>query len=110
MSNSNPLESACLGAEFLVGIKNGRYAHIGLSPSQRFPDCVTSSPSPAVGVCSDQCREAATIGSVPTDGEGGFDVILTRLQSLSQREGLWPNPPGAVRVRIVATVELAAKL
>jgi hypothetical protein len=41
-----------------------------------------SSPSLLVGVCSDPGREAATIGSAPTDGEGGkIRCIFVRLQS-----------------------------
>jgi len=69
-------------------------------------DFATSSPSSSVGVCSDPCREAATIGSDPTNGEGGFDVFPARLQSQSQREGLpsfntvtvW-YPPALIRLR-----------
>jgi RNA polymerase sigma factor (sigma-70 family) len=40
-----------------------------------YPDLTASSPSPSVGVCSDPCREAATIGSGPTDGGGGTEVV-----------------------------------
>lgn len=37
------------------------------------------SPSPSVGICSDQCRKAATIESVSSDGNGGLNVLSTSL-------------------------------
>src|SRR5580692_4470418 len=58
-----------------------------LSMLDSYPDFATSSPSSSVGVCSDPCREAVKIGSVPTDGGGGTEMLLAPLQSLSQREG-----------------------
>jgi hypothetical protein len=52
------------------------------------PDLAASSPSPSVGVRRDACHEAGTIGSVPTDGDGGFYVLLKPHQIQSRREGV----------------------
>jgi hypothetical protein len=59
---------------------------VRLSRIRKFSRPLTaSSPSPSVGVCSDQRRKAAKIGSVLTDGDG--DIIHSLLQRLRQREG-----------------------
>ncbi len=55
-----------------------------------------SSPTPSVGVCSDQCRKAATIGSVPTDDEGDFNKL--------PRVALEPEPEGGVTSSLAQAV------
>jgi hypothetical protein len=74
-------------------IGNGRLGAMvfgqGVRPS-RIQNCpgplATSSPSSPVGVCSDQCREAATIRSVRIEGGGG-ESPTKLLQSLSRGRG-----------------------
>ena len=68
-------------------LNSSRSIYTALSILESYPDLATSSPSSSVGICSDPCRQAAKIGSVPTEGGGGIDVFPTALQSLSQREG-----------------------
>ena len=78
-----------------------------MNAQQSCPDLGTSSPSSSVGVCSDPCREAAKIGSVPTDGGGCTEMLPTPLQSLNRREGVGSEHPGQVTRRFAPTAKLS---